>query len=93
MSDLHEAIQTGTAKAIVSRAWDAAGTRRGTIVQHNEALVILAEAIVAARDKPEDVATAIVESFYEDRRLLLLKHPPRNWLASGDRVTIIKERP
>lgn len=86
---LLEAIRTETVSH-VSAAMDFMLCKQNIILTEDE-LDAIAEAIVAARPKPEDVADATVESFYEDRSLVLVKHCRRNWLAAGDRVTITRE--
>ncbi len=78
MIDLHDAIRNGTAAGIV-----AAVTKSHLYNQTN----VLAEAIVAARDKPENVVHGIVK-WKPDVKYVEV---PGNW-NQRDRVTITREK-
>ncbi len=86
MSKLHEAIRTGTEIDIVAAAILARRTASDTVAS------LMAEAIVAARPKPEDVFTGTVwppEAGIAGELRIDLDNGPHP--MPGDRVTITRE--
>lgn len=86
MNDLEQAIRTGTAEEIAEAIYDLESSE-GCWTQADE----IAEAIVAARPKPEDVVPGTVDTVDTFHGRIIISHCDCRGHHRGDRVTITKD--